>query len=150
MSHTSVEFGEKVDIADLECVQLSAATDPGFIVLDKAGGNKWVASDADGSEVLAGKDGVGLLVNKVTKADGWGVMLRPKEGRIVKVLIDTLGVGAARSVFVLDGVTPGSAVVENVTSGDWKTSVGVGGTEGTTDTVDELYLKFHVSGQQEP
>jgi hypothetical protein len=123
-------------------VQFGAAANPGDAVyLDVSDDNKWKLALNSGTEIQAGKDGVGLCATLVESDARYGSVVRSGEVFLVAT--------TAQGVTYVVASTPGNIGLdsEHATSGDWKTILGVG-SANATGTHDSFILNPQISGEQ--
>ena len=135
---THIEPGNP-DEARVDRVQFSAAAGIGSV--SKDGGNgKWAEGNAT-TELLAGRDGVGLLTQPVAAADGYGQVLRSGKAFVAP----TLTVG---EVYVMAGATNEVELHSALASTEWVTALFI--VKATAGSTSEIVMSPIVSGAQKP
>lgn len=134
---THIEGGSANE-TQIDRVQFSAAATIGPVVADSNG--QWAESDA-ATQAGAGQYGVGLLMEPVHAADGWGNVIRSG-----KAFVDTATVG---EVYAIDGGVSGDVVAHSaLVSTDWVTTLYVG--KVASGSTVEVVVNPTVSNAQKP
>lgn len=141
LSITSIELGSD---AEFSAVEFGAAAAMGGVIKDKADGNRWKNGDATDSEVLAGKDGAGILIHPVSQAGRYGIVVTGGT-----IYIDDVGMLVKGQTLILGGTTVGDITEDgDAVSGWFKTILGVIGTlRDGTETTDQFLVNINVTGQ---
>lgn len=134
--------------AVVRVVQFAEASVPGDAVyLDTSSSNKWRLAKASGTVAQAGQSGVGIHLT-TTKVDGdYGVVCT---GGTIHLESDTPSI-ATGVTYCLSPTAGGGKIGldSDVTAGNYKTILGVGGSESTNATTfDELLVEIVYTGQQ--
>lgn len=138
---TAIELGVDAEIDKVQFGEPVALGDS--IYKNKSSSGKWFKADANVSAVTAGRDGIAIALHAVSADERWGVIVL--KGTI---FIDTLGVTALAETFIVGAAAAGDiAPVGDLVSGWYTTTLGVGATEGTSDTVDEFVMAPRISNQ---
>lgn len=123
------------------------AADPGDVVYLNTSTSKWLKAQADGTAAEAGSANIGICLTLVEDDDEHGIVATSGTVRIVADA--AFAEGTTYVVSTNAGAIAPDADIS--TTGNYKTILGVGGTEATgTFTLDVLDLQPQYTGHQIP
>lgn len=137
---TAIDFAADAETIKYQAGEAIALGDS--IYRDTTSSNKWRPADANASALAAGQDGIAIALHAVSADLRWGVAVT--RGTIY---ITTLGATALGTVFIVGAAAGDIAPDTDAASGWYITTLGTGGTEGTTDTSDEFVMDPVVSNR---